>query len=249
MLMLRNHFATSWQPYKSRGFTIVELLIVIVVIAVLATITTVAYNGIQSQAQQSRLASELNSVSKRVELFAVANSTYPQSVTDCPTPSLVNICLPVGSGETYSYQAFIPGGSGYTNTDNNSYQLSILGATQFVYFSNAIRHGTNEFMQYVDVAPLIDQYGLRKYQLSFDIKSVSVANKSTVQVYFQNGSTARYGGLMQTIPVTTSYVHQTITFTPTANNLSVTESMLAFYGSYSTGNVPIVTNVAIQLAP
>ena len=32
---------------KQRGFTIVELLIVVVIIAILAAITIVAYNGIQ----------------------------------------------------------------------------------------------------------------------------------------------------------------------------------------------------------
>ena len=36
---------------KVRGFTIVELLIVIVVIAILASITIVAFNGIQARAQ------------------------------------------------------------------------------------------------------------------------------------------------------------------------------------------------------
>lgn len=36
-----------------RGFTIVELLIVIVVIAILAAITVVAYNGIQNRARAS----------------------------------------------------------------------------------------------------------------------------------------------------------------------------------------------------
>ena len=34
---------------KKRGFTIVELLIVIVVIAILAAISIVAYNGIQAR--------------------------------------------------------------------------------------------------------------------------------------------------------------------------------------------------------
>ena len=38
---------------KQRGFTIVELLIVVVIIAILAAITTVAYNGIQNRANAS----------------------------------------------------------------------------------------------------------------------------------------------------------------------------------------------------
>ena len=38
---------------KQKGFTIVELLIVIVVIAILATITIVAYNGVSQRAKES----------------------------------------------------------------------------------------------------------------------------------------------------------------------------------------------------
>ena len=67
---------------KSRGFTIVELLIVIVVIAILAAITVVAYNGINERAQKASLQSDLVNAAKQVELAAVVAGSYP---TDLPT--------------------------------------------------------------------------------------------------------------------------------------------------------------------
>ena len=45
-----------------KGFTIVELLIVIVVIAILAAISIVAYNGIQSRANNTKIVSVTNSL-------------------------------------------------------------------------------------------------------------------------------------------------------------------------------------------
>jgi prepilin-type N-terminal cleavage/methylation domain-containing protein len=50
----------------TRGFTIVELLIVIVVIAVLAAIVIVAYNGVQTRARQSKITSDLAQLEKAI---------------------------------------------------------------------------------------------------------------------------------------------------------------------------------------
>ena len=75
---------------KDRGFTIVELLIVIVVIAILAAITIVAYNGIQNRAKSSAGQSAANALVKKVEAFNTLNSTYPtycQLVTNSNTPT------------------------------------------------------------------------------------------------------------------------------------------------------------------
>lgn len=84
--MLKNTKMSS----KNRGFTIVELLIVIVVIAILAAITIVAYNGIQNRAKSSAGQSAANALVKKVEAFNTLNSTYPtycQLVTNSNTPT------------------------------------------------------------------------------------------------------------------------------------------------------------------
>jgi len=66
--------------YK-KGFTIVELLIVIVVIAILAAISVVAYNGIQQRGRDTQRKSDLQAISKAVELYYVDNGKYPMGGT------------------------------------------------------------------------------------------------------------------------------------------------------------------------
>jgi prepilin-type N-terminal cleavage/methylation domain-containing protein len=237
-----------YRSYHQRGFTIVELLIVIVVIAILATISIVAFNGVQARALQSRLLSESNSIAKKVELFNAEKTAYPVSITDCPTPAATNLCLSSPTDETYNYKSNVVGGAGYMIHLNQSYEIQIYNTRSGIYYSNAEKTASNEFMQYTDLAPLIDTYGSKKYRLSFDIKSADISTKSSVNVYFQNGSTARYGGLSAPVNVTTSYQHYDIEFTPVLNNSAVSASMLAFYGTYSTGNIPTVKNLRVVLA-
>lgn len=62
---------------KQKGFTIVELLIVIVVIAILAAITVVAYNGIQARANFSSYQSDLTNTVKLIESYNAVNGSYP----------------------------------------------------------------------------------------------------------------------------------------------------------------------------
>lgn len=66
---------------RQRGFTIVELLIVIVVIGILAAITIVAYNGVQAKARDTERTSDIKQLQQSLELFYAQNSYYP-SVND-----------------------------------------------------------------------------------------------------------------------------------------------------------------------
>lgn len=73
----------------SRGFTIVELLIVIVVIGILAAISIVAYNGIQNRAYDQTVTADLNGIAKGFEMYKTDNpgGTYPlNALTAIPNP-------------------------------------------------------------------------------------------------------------------------------------------------------------------
>lgn len=66
-----------------RGFTIVELLIVIVVIGILAAITIVAYNGIQNRARTATVTSQLNQAAQKIAVWQADNpGQSPAALTD-----------------------------------------------------------------------------------------------------------------------------------------------------------------------
>ena len=74
--------------YK-RGFTIVELLIVIVVIGILATISVVAYSNISQRAYNATVISSANNSMKMIQAYVAEYGKYPlvssTSTTACVT--------------------------------------------------------------------------------------------------------------------------------------------------------------------
>lgn len=68
--------AKSKKMKTAKGFTIVELLIVILVIGILAAITVVAYNGIQNRAKNAQYQSDVTTIVKKSELYPAASGTY-----------------------------------------------------------------------------------------------------------------------------------------------------------------------------
>lgn len=88
---------------QQTGFTLVELLIVIVVIGILATVSIVAYVGMRDRATSARISSNLNSISKQIDIFYVENGRYPSSI-GCPASGQDQICVASqDSTETIEY--------------------------------------------------------------------------------------------------------------------------------------------------
>ena len=83
---------------KSRGFTIVELLIVIVIIGVLAALVIVAYNGIQQRANNTQTIDAVSKYVRVVMMYAQDKGDYPRTST---VSANTNACL----GKNYSYSS------------------------------------------------------------------------------------------------------------------------------------------------
>lgn len=79
---------------KLRGFTIVELLIVIVVVAILAAITVVSYNGVQGRTRATVVKSDLSNAIDKLEIDRSENGAYPSSASG----------LIASPGTTYTYR-------------------------------------------------------------------------------------------------------------------------------------------------
>lgn len=225
---------------KGHGFTIVELLIVIVVVGILAAVTLVGYNGVQDRARQAAAKSDVANAVKSIEAFALTEGIYPESITTCP-PTSTSLCLLQSSAGTIRYSRVAAG----TYIPAQSYNIGVLHGKRFAFYTPMEKTALREYLNYVDIAPYIDEYGLREYKLSFDIKSADTSNRSTIQVYLQNGSGARYS-FSRSVPVTQEYTRHEITFTPTLSNASLARSDLSFYGLYDTGNIPTVKNVRLE---
>lgn len=87
-----------------RGFTIVELLIVVVVVAILAAITIMMFNGLRQRAVQSSLQSDVDKGKKKIMLYQAEKGTYPTSI-NCSNPTDTEICIEPSGSNTYAYSA------------------------------------------------------------------------------------------------------------------------------------------------
>lgn len=132
MLSLKK-YSTATPKQSQKGFTIVELLIVIVVIAILAAITIVAFNGINDRAIATSLQSDLNNATKTLKLYQVDYGSYPTSIdptTYCPTPADTNYCLKASSGNTFANYSANNGSSPQT------FSLDAISANGTQYYAS-----------------------------------------------------------------------------------------------------------------
>ncbi len=95
----------SKRPQKRRGFTLVELIVVIVVIAILATILIVSYVGTQRRSSDAVVRQTVSDALKHLQLYNVFNKNYPANIanTEFAPPLSVAVALYTNAPQTPVY--------------------------------------------------------------------------------------------------------------------------------------------------
>ena len=90
--------------YLHKGFTVVELLIVIVVIGILAAITIVGYSSVLDSAEVGRMQSEFKRIETAISTYEAKHAAYP-------------MCAAGGSGCVFSEIVPVLGVDGLPTTN------------------------------------------------------------------------------------------------------------------------------------
>lgn len=74
------------RPIRSRGFTLVEIMIVVLIIGILAAMAGVAFKHTRERSIATRVANDFRIFSDAVQAFALENGNYPADVGPATLP-------------------------------------------------------------------------------------------------------------------------------------------------------------------
>ena len=124
---------------SKRGFTLLEILLVVAIIAILAGIVIVAINPAKQlgNARDSQRKSDINTLYKAVNQYLIDQGTLPTAITTTPTQvcdaqGLPNGCLNLNTLLVPTYIPAMPKDPQATSTSGSGYTITKVGGNIYV---------------------------------------------------------------------------------------------------------------------
>lgn len=153
---------------QKRGFTLVELLIVIVVIGILAAISIVSYNGIQQRTLETARTAEAVTWEKVVRAYIGSKGQLPptlQSVTDHEVFYCLGTGFPTGAGGQARCRDINSTSTGYLESDNTTLMNEFAAVATIPSGEKRAENGTvgpylrwNPFGPFVEITQVYDEW-------------------------------------------------------------------------------------------
>ena len=113
----------------SKGFTLIEMLIVITIIALLASLILVGMGGARAKTRDSRRIADLHNVMNALELYYSSNSQYPQDIVSWSDLETTLTDAGIGVSRIPNDPLSNTGSNYEYGVDTSNYQDYVLGAT------------------------------------------------------------------------------------------------------------------------
>ncbi|OJU87536.1 hypothetical protein BGO17_00875 [Candidatus Saccharibacteria bacterium 49-20] len=133
---------------KQKGFTIVELLIVVVVIAILAAITIVAYTGIQNRTHDSAVQNDLSTLFKKLEAWKIDNTQgrYPTPASTADFAAIVADSKIAFKFSTNSYSTTVANNIAYCfASDGSEVGIVAMAKSGNAFYISTTTSGVKEY--------------------------------------------------------------------------------------------------------
>lgn len=179
----------------SKGFTLVELIIVIIVIGILSTIGIISFSGVQAKARDSQRASQVNIIADALEKYYNQNGEYPSciNIVGTATTNAINTLKGLDSAVLAAPGASVS--NSIKCTDSPSY-------IEFGYVTNTSSCTSNACPEWTI-----------KYKNELTNTTTSINSRHN-----SNDTLPPTGSFVMSISPSGSYVVASITTSPTCSN-------------------------------
>ncbi len=86
---------------NKRGFTLIEMLVVIAIVGLLSSVVVIGLGGARKQGRDARRISDISQIQNALEIYYTANGEYPTN----DLTSMTNISKTDPRGEDYMYES------------------------------------------------------------------------------------------------------------------------------------------------